>query len=115
MMEDFKKMTNDWVKFVDESSDKVADFVTKSTKDMTGALKKERRKMELRSQIGEHTRALTKAYTRLGEAYYDAKTSGKEVEGMQDVMDLVHSNRKVVELLKAQLEELEKTDSEKKD
>lgn len=115
MMEDFKKMTDDWVKFVDESSDKVADFVTKSTKDMTGALKKERRKMELRSQIGEHTRALTKAYTRLGEAYYDAKISGKEVEGMQDVMDLVHSNRKVVELLKAQLEELEKTDSEKKD
>ncbi len=115
MRDDFKKMTEDWVRFVDESSDKVADFVTKSTKDMTGVLRKERRKMELRSQIGEHARALTKAYTRLGEAYYDAKTSGRDVEGMQDVMDLVHSNRKVVELLKVQLEELEKADSEKKD
>jgi len=107
-MSDIKKSANEWVKFVDEKSDQVVKLFNEGTKDFSGTVKKERKKMEIKSQIGEHTRALNKAYTRLGEAYYNSKTAGKsEPANMQDVMDLIRSNRKVVELLNDQLEALE--------
>ena len=105
--DDFKKEAEDWVRYVDKQSDKVVQFVRANTKDLTDAVKKEQKKMELRSQIGEHTRTLNKAYTRLGEAYYNSASEHKPMADVADVMALIQSNRKLVELLKDQLNALE--------
>lgn len=113
MTEDFSKLVNDAGKSLADSGKKAVDLMSKSTSGMTDQLKKEKKKMDLRSRIGEHTRALNKAYTRLGEAYYDAQATGRQVEGMQDVIDLIKSNRQVVELLNEKLEVLEKSDAPK--
>ena len=114
MADEFKKITDelkkeaeDWVKYVDDQSDKIVSFIRTNTKDVKKTVNRERKKMELRSQIGEHSRALTKAYTRLGEAYYNSVADHKPMEDVKDVMALVQTNRKLVELLQDQLNALE--------
>lgn len=111
-MSELNKKAEELVKFLNDTVDKGVKIVNESTKDITDSLKKERKKMEIRSQIGEHQRALTKAYTRLGEAYYASKSTGKAMENTEDVEGLIKSNRKVVELLSEQLEALEKQNGE---
>ncbi len=106
--DDLMKEAEDWVKYVDVQSDKVVKFVRDNTKDISGAIKKERRKIELRSEIGEHTRTLNKAYTRLGEAYYNSTAEHKAMEDVKDLMALIQSNRKLLDLLQQQLDTLEK-------
>ena len=97
-----------WVRNVDEQSDKVVKFVNDSTRDIQKAIQSERRKMELRSEIGEHTRALNKAYARLGEACYEAQESGrKDLAESADLFDLIRNKRRLIELLQEQLETLE--------
>ena len=66
-----------------------------------------RQKLELKSQIGEHKRTLNKSYARLGEAYYDASTAGKPVESMDDVLNLIKSNRELIQLLNEKLAALD--------
>ena len=107
LADDLKKGAEEWVNYVDKQSDKVVDFIRTNTKELTEAVKKEQKKMELRSQIGEHTRALNKAYTRLGEAYYASASEHKAMTDVSDVMALIQSNRKLVDLLKEQLKRLE--------
>ena len=68
---------------------------------------KERKKVEIRAQIGHHERAVTKAYTRLGEAYFNNVENGASMDSAKDVLDLIKSNKKVVELLQEQLKSLE--------
>ena len=105
--EDIRKEAENWVSYVDQTSDSVVKAIRGNSKDLTDALKKERRKIELRSEIGDHSRALTKAYTRLGEAYYDAVSAHREIGDVSDIMSLISTNKKLVELLSQQLEELE--------
>ena len=108
--EQFEAQTNKWLKYVDSESDKVVRFVKGNTKDFSDTISRERRKIELRSEIGERTRTLTKAYTRLGEAYYDSMKSGRNLDGMKDVIALIDSNRKFVKKKKKKLDGLEKAD-----
>ena len=103
----FEKSTNDWMKYVDSESDKVVKFVRDNTKDLSDTIARERKKIELRSQIGEHTRSLNKAYIRLGEAYYESLQSGRKMEDMNDVLTIIDSKRRLVELLNDQLSDLE--------
>jgi vacuolar-type H+-ATPase subunit E/Vma4 len=105
--DDMRKEAEDWVKNVDEQSDKVVKFIRENTKELSAAIEKERKKMELRSEIGEHTRALTKAYTRLGEAYYDSIAQRRSIGDVNDLLSLINSNKKLVDLLQSQLDELE--------
>ncbi|MBQ9328154.1 MAG: hypothetical protein IJ225_06425 [Solobacterium sp.] len=107
MKEEMKKNAEEWVSYVDEQSDKVVKFVQDNTKDLTDRIKLERKKMELRSEIGEHQRALTKAYTRLGEAYYESLNTNRSMDDMKDVISLVETNRKLIGLLEGQLASLE--------
>ncbi|MBR2767722.1 MAG: hypothetical protein IKG00_08915 [Lachnospiraceae bacterium] len=110
LKKEFEKQAEAWLKNVDVQSDKVVKFVNDSTKDFQTTMKNERKKMELRSEIGEHRRALNRAYTRLGEAYYDAQTSRtKEMSDVSDIMVIVQNNRRLIELLEGQLAELEGT------
>ena len=103
----FEKSTNDWMKYVDSESDKVVKFVRDNTKDLSDTIARERKKIELRSQIGEHTRSLNKSYIRLGEAYYESLKSGREMDDMSDVLTIIESKRRLVELLNEQLGDLE--------
>jgi predicted ATPase len=111
-IEKLKKQLQDqadaWVRNVDEQSDKVVKFVNDSTRDLQKLVQAERRKLELRSEIGEHTRALNKAYVRLGEACFEAQESGKKDLGDNaDLFDLIRNKRRLIELLQEQLETLE--------
>jgi len=101
---------DDWMKTLKELNDGLNDltdrtvkFIGDSTKDFSGTMEKERRKMDLRSQIGQHRRAVQKAYERIGEAY----VSGRPMTEMQDVIELVKSNNKLIDMLGEQLKQLE--------
>ncbi len=96
-----------WLKNVDGESDKVVRFVKENTKDLTDTIARERKKIELRSEIGERSRTLNKAYTRLGEAYYDSLQNRRSMDDMSDVIAIIDSNRKLVDLLNEQLAGLE--------
>ncbi|NCB33246.1 MAG: hypothetical protein EOM64_05110 [Erysipelotrichia bacterium] len=102
-MDDWNKTLKDLNDGLNSMVDKTAKFIDSSTKDFSGTMEKERRKMELRSQIGQHQRAVQKAYERIGEAY----TAGENMKTMQDVIDLVNSNNKLIKLLNDQLTALE--------
>ncbi len=106
-MTDFKKSFEDWKNFVNESSDKIVKTIDSTAKDVTDKVKLEKRKLELKSQIGEHQRAVTKAYTRLGEAYYESLTDSSALNAAKDVIELISTNRKVIDLLNDQLASLE--------
>ena len=99
-MEDWKKELNDF-------ADKAAKAVQAGSKDFMSVMDKERKKVEIRAQIGHHERAVTKAYTRLGEAYFNNVENGASMDSAKDVLDLIKSNKKVVELLQEQLKSLE--------
>jgi len=99
-MEDWKKELNDF-------ADKAAKAVQAGSKDFMSVMDKERKKVEIRAQIGHHERAVTKAYTRLGEAYFNNVENGASMDSAKDVLDLIKSNKKVVELLQEQLKTLE--------
>ncbi|MCH4266550.1 MAG: hypothetical protein LKF79_07900 [Solobacterium sp.] len=102
-MDDWNKTLKDLNDGLNTVVDKTAKFIDSSTKDLSGTMEKERRKMELRSQIGQHQRAVQKAYERIGEAY----VAGKNMTEMKDVIDLVNSNNKLISLLDEQLKALE--------
>jgi len=109
LMNEIQKQADAWLKNVDVQSDKVVKFVNDSTKDFQTTMMNERKKVELRSEIGEHRRALNKAYTRLGEAYYEAQVSKtKQMSDVSDVVDIVSNNLRLIELLENQLKALEK-------
>ncbi|MBR2824970.1 MAG: hypothetical protein IKE51_01705 [Solobacterium sp.] len=84
-----------------------AEKVMDSTKDLATKLQIERKRLEIKSQIGQHQRQMSKAYERIGEAYYKHLETAQPVEGINDVLEIVRSNKKVVELLKEQLAEID--------
>ncbi len=108
LKEQLRQQAEAWIRNVDVQSDKVVSFVNDSTRDIRKTIEEERRKMELRSEIGEHRRALNKAYMRLGEAYYESRKNGVREFEDADLMDLIQNKRRLIELLEAQLSAIEK-------
>ncbi len=106
-MNDWKKMTDDFTRFVSDTATSFAKLVNDGARTAADYASVTRQKLELKSQIGEHTRTLNKSYARLGEAYYDASTAGKPVEGMNDVLNLIKSNRELIQLLNEKLATLD--------
>jgi 23S rRNA pseudoU1915 N3-methylase RlmH len=78
----FEKSTNDWMKYVDSESDKVVKFVRDNTKDLSDTIARERKKIELRSQIGEHTRSLEEAKQTASETLSKLLKEGNELKKM---------------------------------
>lgn len=105
------KPVDELQKSVEKIIKETSKTVTKGTKDITTIISKEQKKVEIKSQIGQHKRNVTKAYARLGEAYFKHETEGATMEGTEDVMDILKSNLKVIRLLQDQLDQLE--DNEK--
>ena len=106
-MNDWKKTTDDFTRFVSDTANSFAKLVNDGAKSAADYASVMRQKLELKSQIGEHKRTLNKSYARLGEAYYDASTAGKPVEGMNDVLNLIKSNRELIQLLNEKLAALD--------
>ena len=91
--------------------EKGTEVFTKKTKTITDQIAKERKKLEIKSQIGQHERQISKAYERIGKAYYEHIESGASMNNLDDITALVRSNLKVVELLNEQLSNLEDTET----
>ena len=106
-MNAWKKTTDDFTRFVSDTATSFAKLVNDGAKSAADYASVMRQKLELKSQIGEHKRTLNKSYARLGEAYYDASTAGKPVEGMNDVLNLIKSNRELIQLLNEKLAALD--------
>ena len=106
-MNDWKKTTDDFTRFVSDTATSFAKLVNDGAKSAADYASVMRQKLELKSQIGEHKRTLNKSYARLGEAYYDASTAGKPGEGMNDVLNLIKSNRELIQLLNEKLAALD--------
>ena len=61
----------DFTETISSLIEKGTETLNKTTKTITDQLAKERKKLEIKSQIGQHERQLSKAYERLGKAYFD--------------------------------------------
>lgn len=68
----------------------------------------EAKKLELKSQIGNHERVIRQHYTKLGEIYFNSLIGNETSEESNTIVEVIKSNKKVVELLNIQLKDLEK-------
>ncbi|MDY6034227.1 MAG: hypothetical protein SPI63_01355 [Bulleidia sp.] len=99
----------------DDLNKTVTDFVNKATKAASeatqGILSKidlEKQKAEIRSEIGHHSRELSKYYETLGRNYYNDIVTKKASGNYTDVMDNIRTKEKLIELLNEKLDTLEK-------
>ena len=104
-MSDFEKQFNDLY-------DKVAKVVVDSAKAAKSVADVQTAKLKLRAEIGQNERDITKAYNRLGQAYYEAKVNNAEMSDVNDVLDLIRSKKKLVELLQEKLDAMSASDSD---
>lgn len=102
---------NDFNAFVDSMSRTLNRHV-KNVKDMVDL---NAQKMKLKSEIGQNERDIAKTYARLGEAYYNAKSSGGEMGNVDDLMKLIDAKKKLISLLNEKLELLDQKEAEGKE
>ncbi len=100
MSEDFNTKVNEFV-------DKASRTIEEGSKTLLSKIDYEKRKAEIRSEIGHTSRDLTKAYEKLGREFYEAKTAGKEFEDVFNTFELIRSKEKVLELLHDKLTQIE--------
>lgn len=67
----------------------------------------EKRKAEIRSEIGHNARELSKSYEKLGRQYFNHKENGTEIGGEKDTFELIRAKEKLIELLNEKLDQLE--------
>ena len=89
---DFEKKVND---MVDDLMKKVNDVA----KEVVTRFDSEKEKAQIRSEIGHNSRDLTKAYEKLGRAYYESVSKGEPMEDMKDTMEMIRSKELLVKLL----------------
>ena len=82
---DFEKKVND---MVDDLMKKVNDVA----KEVVTRFDSEKEKAQIRSEIGHNSRDLTKAYEKLGRAYYESVSKGEPMEDMKDTMEMIRYN-----------------------
>lgn len=99
---------NDFNSFVDSMS-KTLNQHMKNVKDMVDLGSQ---KMKLKSEIGQNERDITKTYARLGEAYYNAKSSGGEMGNVDDLLKLIDAKKKLIQLLNEKLALLDQKETE---
>lgn len=98
---DFEKKVND---MVDDLMKKVNDVA----KEVVTKFDSEKEKAQIRSEIGHNSRDLTKAYEKLGRAYYESVSKGEPMEEMKDTMEMIRSKEMLVKLLNEKLEGLDR-------
>ena len=97
---DFEKKVND---MVDDLMKKVNDVA----KEVVEMIDSEKEKAQIRSEIGHNSRDLTKAYEKLGRAYYESVTSASPMEDMKETMEMIRSKEMLVKLLNEKLDGLD--------
>lgn len=98
---DFEKKVND---MVDDLMKKVNDVA----KEVVTRFDSEKEKAQIRSEIGHNSRDLTKAYEKLGRAYYESVSKGEPMEEMKDTMEMIRSKELLVKLLNEKLDNLDR-------
>ena len=98
---DFEKKVND---MVDDLMKKVNDVA----KEVVTRFDSEKEKAQIRSEIGHNSRDLTKAYEKLGRAYYESVSKGVPMEDMKDTMEMIRSKELLVKLLNEKLDNLDR-------
>ena len=98
---DFEKKVND---MVDVLMKKVNDVA----KEVVTRFDSEKEKAQIRSEIGHNSRDLTKAYEKLGRAYYESVSKGEPMEDMKDTMEMIRSKELLVKLLNEKLDNLDR-------
>ena len=98
---DFEKKVND---MVDDLMKKVNDVA----KEVVTRFDSEKEKAQIRSEIGHNSRDLTKAYEKLGRAYYESVSKGEPMEDMKDTMEMIRSKELLVQLLNEKLDNLDR-------
>lgn len=98
---DFEKKVND---MVDDLMKKVNDVA----KEVVTRFDSEKEKAQIRSEIGHNSRDLTKAYEKLGRAYYESVSKGEPMEDMKDTLEMIRSKELLVKLLNEKLDNLDR-------
>ena len=98
---DFEKKVND---MVDDLMKKVNDVA----KEVVTRFDSEKEKAQIRSEIGHNSRDLTKAYEKLGRAYYESVSKGEPMEDMKETMEMIRSKELLVKLLNEKLDNLDR-------
>lgn len=98
---DFEKKVND---MVDDLMKKFNDVA----KEVVTRFDSEKEKAQIRSEIGHNSRDLTKAYEKLGRAYYESVSKGEPMEDMKDTMEMIRSKELLVKLLNEKLDNLDR-------
>ena len=98
---DFEKKVND---MVDDLMKKVNDVA----KEVVTRFDSEKEKAQIRSEIGHNSRDLTKAYEKLGRAYYESVSKGEPMEDMKYTMEMIRSKELLVKLLNEKLDNLDR-------
>ena len=98
---DFEKKVND---MVDDLMKKVNDVA----KEVVTRFDSEKEKAQIKSEIGHNSRDLTKAYEKLGRAYYESVSKGEPMEDMKDTMEMIRSKELLVKLLNEKLDNLDR-------
>ncbi len=101
MSEDFNSKVNEFV-------DKAAKSIEEGGKSLLSRLEIEKKKAEIRSEIGHNSRELSKAYERLGREFFMAKEAGRAYSDENDLFDRIRSKERTIELLNEKLDTLEK-------
>lgn len=89
---------------VDDLMKKVNDVA----KEVVTRFDSEKEKAQIRSEIGHNSRDLTKAYEKLGRAYYESVSKGEPMEEMKDTMEMIRSKELLVKLLNEKLDNLDR-------
>ena len=99
----------------DEFEEKLNSFIERSTAaaksgadKLIGRLDAEKKKAEIRSEIGHNARDLSKAYEKLGRDYYNSVVMKTSMSDSSSTMDLIRSKEKLIELLNEKLDSLDK-------
>ncbi len=100
MSEDFNAKVNEFV-------EKAGKTIEEGSKNLLSKLDYEKRKAEIRSEIGHASRDLTKAYERLGREFYEAKVNNREFTDSCNTFELIRTKEKVLELLHERLTRVE--------
>lgn len=89
--------------FVKELVDKTAKVVNESVNYVGNKVSVEKNKLDIKNQINQHEKNVQRAYERLGKAYYNSIQNHDDVIGQDDLIEMINTNKKVIELLNNQL------------
>lgn len=97
---------NEFEKKINDAVNDLVGKVNDLTKDVITRFDAEKEKARIRSEIGHNSRDLTKAYEKLGRAYYESISENKEMEDMKDTFELIRSKELLIRLLNEKLDGL---------